>query len=320
MRSTPTCRSAIGTALTVLVVVLVGCSLPADRGEETDGTSAERLVAEAVRLMDEHGLFAEGPEWDAAREAALAAPVSGDAEAAEIIRQALLVAGGRHSALLAEGWTEELPPPQMPSYSADGEIGVLTLPGIVTGDEEARNAYADLGAAAMRSDPRCGFILDLTGNQGGDLFPMIAAIAPLLEAGEIGGFIDRRGRDTSIMVTSSEVTLDDDTEGFPLVDVGRAADAPLAVLISNRTGSAGEFVALSLLGRAETMSFGRTTNGLISANRGHPLSDGSTLLLTEAWGTDREGAIHPDGLDADVPTQQPREEAMTWLLGLCGAD
>ena len=67
-------------------------------------------------------------------------------------------------------------------------------------------AHDVLGAAA------CGWIVDLRSNGGGNLYPMLAALAPLLGPGPLLGYRDRHGR------TDSWVIDDDGTvvaDGWP---------------------------------------------------------------------------------------------------------
>ena len=84
---------------------------------DTDKT----YVKKAVKLMDKQGLFAVGPEWEAARAEALAAEPQSPDEAKDIVRKALKVAGGKHSFILPaesvrENATSEC---EMPSVSIE---------------------------------------------------------------------------------------------------------------------------------------------------------------------------------------------------------
>lgn len=80
------------------------------------GDTNRQYVRKAVRIMDKQGLFAEGPEWQAARKEALSAKPESLEQAQEIVRKAASVAGGKHSALklssaVKEDATSEWPAP-----------------------------------------------------------------------------------------------------------------------------------------------------------------------------------------------------------------
>src|SRR3970282_1125643 len=62
---------------------------------------------------------------------------------------------------------------------------------------------------------------------------------------------------------------------------------PIAVLIDGGTGSLGAVVAVALLGRANTRSFGRPTSGFATVNRGSLLADGANMVVTTGFYADR---------------------------------
>ena len=59
-----------------------------------------RYVKKAIHIMDKHGIYAQGPEWEKAKQEALSAKPSSLEEAQEIIVQAGKVAGGKHTYLM----------------------------------------------------------------------------------------------------------------------------------------------------------------------------------------------------------------------------
>lgn len=69
----------------------------------------------------------------------------------------------------------------------------IVLPGLVTGDDPtAAERYITAGWALL-DEQACGWIVDLRGNGGGNLFPMLVAIAPLLGPGPTVGYRRRDG-------------------------------------------------------------------------------------------------------------------------------
>ena len=77
---------SIFTLAAMASLMLAGCQSP-----------EQKYVKKAVKLMDKHGLFAEGPAWKQTRAAALEARPGTKEEAYEITRTAIKVAGGKHS-------------------------------------------------------------------------------------------------------------------------------------------------------------------------------------------------------------------------------
>ena len=59
-----------------------------------------RYVKKAVRIMDKHGIYAQGPEWENAKQEALEARPSTMEEAQEIVVKAGKVAGGKHTQMI----------------------------------------------------------------------------------------------------------------------------------------------------------------------------------------------------------------------------
>jgi len=170
---------------------------------------------------------------------------------------------------------------------------------------------------------RCGWIVDLRGNTGGNMWPMLLGIAPLLritKEGEemVGSFATAEGPSPwqstpSGVRLGARVIVDLGAPGYRLKHVA----APVAVLTGPRTASSGEATVLALRGRPQTRSFGEATAGVSTANVVRPLVDGSSLVLTTSVMQDRNG--QGDGLKIR-PDQRIRGDAATvaaaqaWLL------
>ncbi|MBC3540498.1 S41 family peptidase [Rufibacter sediminis] len=94
-----------------------------------------------------------------------------------------------------------------------------------------------------------GWIIDLRLNTGGNMYPMFGGLAQLMGDGKVGGFVTKDQkpeeewsiRDSNFYVNTALVT------NVPQA-LQVAGDAPMAVLLSNMTASAGEAVAISLKG------------------------------------------------------------------------
>lgn len=94
------------------------------------GDANRSYVRKAVRIMDKDGLFAQGEQWEEAREKALTARPATLEEAQDLVREAGKVAGGKHTFLQTEqkvaqdAVSEEW---EMPSVTLQ-EDGVAEIP------------------------------------------------------------------------------------------------------------------------------------------------------------------------------------------------
>lgn len=289
--------------LVLTALVIAGC-----------GSPEQQYVKKAVKLMDKRGLFAEGSAWKEARAKALAAQPATMDEAYDVCREALKVAGGKHSFI----FTVER---QQQSAAEDKEIApsvtqqedgilLIVLPefGGQTKDENLRYVHAVLDALpedAADDGTVKGVIIDLRGNTGGNMYPMIAAIHRFLPDDNILRFKSRK--------FTMPVTKD-----FVLSSVGielqPGIDCPVALLTDEKTASSGEATLLCFRGLENTRTFGAPTAGYASANSPYPMPDGSKLVLTVSCDMARTGEIFcDDPIEPDVATDQPLEAALSWL-------
>jgi|GEM_PF-5745451 len=171
-----------------------------------------------------------------------------------------------------------------------------------------RTAHRELAAAeAHVGHPIDRWVVDLRLNTGGTMWPMLAALAPLLEEGRLGGFVTRQGT-TGWSLTEGQIQVD----GRTVIDAGgsrsiRRVPPTVAVLTGPLTVSSGEFVAVALAGRPNTRRLGEPTAGLPTVNDSRPLPDGSLLCLTTGVAADRLDRRHDSELNPDetVPIEKP---------------
>lgn len=169
---------------------------------------------------------------------------------------------------------------------------------------------------AVGAGQRCGYIIDLRGNGGGNVWPMLVGLSPLL--GDRYNSYDQRpdgSRKLYATLTGGKAIIadkDDPNYGAAIVgiDVWRAfpqlARRPVAVLIDDAVGSSGEGVAVAFKGRAKTRFFGQNTYGLASSNEGFMVGDRINVVVTTGLMTDRGGRTYQRGISPDVVTVQPK--------------
>lgn len=311
-------------------------------GEAPPSAEARAYLDRAIAYI--RGKHMDGPrlDWEriTARAYRHAAGAVTSADTYPAIRGVLSALGDNHSFLegppqsapAAGGPAAPEPPQRLPGYVlVDGRFGVLTLPGLdmVRPEHVPRGRlYVGRlreGLAALDRPDLCGWIVDVRGNPGGNMWPMLNGLTPLLGRPPFGAFVELSGARSAWTLDRGQVTIEgtaprDLDLDFPAFRNGRAG-APVAVLIGPGTASSGEAVAIAFAGRPGSRSFGTRSAGYTSANETEILSDGAIIGVPSAWEADRTGreyraAITPDALIEDGGEAGA---AMTWLDGQCRA-
>ena len=265
-----------------------------------------QYVKKAVRIMDKNGIYAQGPEWEKAKAEALAAKPSSLEEAQEIVIQAGKVAGGKHTFLMtADEMTEnDTTAWEMPMVELmDGGIAAINLPQFM-GNSEDGIKYANTVLNTLPNTLQ-GVIIDLRGNRGGNMYPMIAAVHRFLPDDVI---LRLRTRRNDMKINVAYV--------MNVAGVVQQAhiDCPVALLTDEWTGSSGEAILLCFRGLANARTFGAPTAGYASCNQPFNLPDGSQLVLTTGEDVARTGEVFcDDPIAPDVLTEIPIEAALEWL-------
>jgi carboxyl-terminal processing protease len=208
--------------------------------------------------------------------------------------------------------------PQVPSAIGYVRVGGFSGSGSLAVDFAA-SIQSQIRSAD--NDDVQGWIVDLRGNGGGNMWPMIAGLGPVLGEGQAGAFIDPNGQVTTwgyaggaSISGSPPATAIQVPAPYQLVRPGPR----VAVLTDCRVASSGEATAIAFRGRANTRSFGTATYGLSTANRGFPLTDGATLILTVSVMADRNLTPYGDIVVPDEIITTPDQtvaRAIEWLRG-----
>jgi len=161
-----------------------------------------------------------------------------------------------------------------------------------------------------------GWIVDLRNNGGGNMWPMIAGIGPVLGEGTAGYFIDPDQNQTSWgfqngSSVANGATVTHLSNSYEL----KVPNPKVAVLLNSGIASSGEVIAISFIGRENTKSFGISTCGLSTANSGFALSDNSILNLTVAYLADRNKNPYgiPVNPDLVVASEDIIATAVEWI-------
>jgi len=183
--------------------------------------------------------------------------------------------------------------------------GIVVVPGVSGTLAEAGQAFAaDIASAIAVAAPsvKCGWVVDLREDTGGNMWPMLSGVSAFLGDGPTGFFRDKNGRDTPWRIAAPGVSMPD------------LSSAPVAVLTGSSTASSGEAVAVAFRGRPNTRSFGRPTAGLSTGNQHFELPGGALLGLTTSRFVDRNGQAYGGQVIPDeVAAPSELEAAKAWL-------
>lgn len=225
-----------------------------------------------------------------------------------------------------ETGSEKWPPsPYIDRHSPGGGIekidGIrvarIVVPDLINPADGEMHSYADvLGRtmAKLAAEHPTGWIIDLRGNLGGNMWPMLAGVGPLEGTGVLGSYIDAdQNKDTWFYGPAGAGAQTHDGKRhilcwIPAQPISFRTPQIVAVLIDHGTASSGEAIAISFQGMPRSRSFGRKTHGQSTANDGFPLEDGANLVLTTSVEADRTGKIYLDGITPDV--ELPEETQM----------
>ena len=216
------------------------------------------------------------------------------------------MAGGKHTYLMTtdEVTENDTASWEMPTVELlDSGIVYIKLPAF-SGNAEEGIKYANTVLNDL-PDALQGAIIDLRGNRGGNMYPMIAAVHRFLPDDVILKFSSRK-RPLSINTF------------FVLQTVGlekqTPINCPVALLTDDWTGSSGEAVLICFRGLPNTRTFGSPTAGYCSCNQTFALPGGSQLVLTIGEDIARTGeAFCDDPIAPDMLTETPFEDALEWL-------
>ena len=269
--------------------------------------SNRQYVRKAVRIMNDEGILATDSRWWEEYENAMDARPSSREEAQEIVRAAAKVAGGKHSFLQLAGSvvadaTAEWPAPEV-NFSEDG-IPVVSLPPF-SGNQAEGIKYASAVLQAIPDDVQ-GVVIDLRGNTGGNMYPMIAAVHRFLPNDDQTLRFRTRKRTQWIPLSYAVQVAG--------VQQQSRIECPVAILTDDHTASSGEATLICFRGLDNVRVFGSPTAGYASANQPFKLPGGDQLILTTGCDVARTGEVFcDDPIEPDELTETPLEKALEWI-------
>lgn len=200
------------------------------------------------------------------------------------------------------------------------KVGYIKIEGF-TGNAAASKAHAEFLQTTIKSLDKVtlkGWIIDLRGNTGGNMWPMLAGVGPILGNGVCGAFI----------TSSNQISKWSYTNGIAQIETTKIVEVTnpynllnqtykVAVLTDNATASSGEAIAIAFKNTPNSKSFGLRTCGVSTANAGFPMSDGATLNMTTSFMADRTLKKYGETVTPDIEEVVAFEQinkAVTWIL------
>ncbi len=299
-------------------------------------------------IIERHSLKRAVIDWPTLRQAAVEAlpqaPTIGDAH--EAVRMVLREVADGHSFFVTAAefaaWDKHRAQTEAIAASGrvlDGRIGYVRIPGFSAFEVAEMTRFAAETQALIRSLDQAvstGWIVDLRENAGGNMWPMIAGLGPLIGEGVLGAFVAPDGKQGTWFYRNGSAGCEGQAicapspRSLPAGPILCHVDTPyqlkrrearVAVLIGPGTASSGEAVALAFRGRPGARSFGARTRGQTTGNTIFEMRDGALLFLASVVEADRTGQqfssnIEPDEwVGEDEGSSATIAAASRWLLG-----
>ena len=306
----------------ILFFVFATCS--AER--KPPSPAVQKYLEEVVRILQANFINRAAINWVVFKQNLLAKASGANTieQAYPAVVSAIVALGDKHSMFAPARPVKgpEIPPAKQPPLYPDepvpGDIGYIRIPWVV-GSQEKLDAYiANVQAQIKERDkPELkGWLVDLRGNMGGNMWPMLVGVGPILGEDTLGYSFDSNNTKTAWRYEKGKTLADGDIEAETATYYTlKSANPVVAVLTDTLTASSGEAVAVAFKARKHTRSFGAGTCGVSTGRSRFSLSDGSVLLLTTAVFADRRLVRYGHSIAPDEPLK-PAEvvpQAIRWI-------
>ena len=288
--------------------------------------AVRKYLEEVVRILQANSINRAAINWVLFKQNLLAQASGANTieQAYPAVEFAIVALGDKHTQFYGAHPVKglEIPPakqlPRYPDEPVPEDIGYIRIPWVV-GSQEKLEAYITQVQAQIRARDKPalkGWIVDLRGNIGGNMWPMLVGVGPVLGEDTLGYCIDANNTKTAWRYEKGKALSDGDIQAetanyYTL----RSANPVVAVLTDTLTASSGEAVAVAFKARKHTRSFGAGTCGVSTSRSRFYLSDGSVLLLTTAVFADRRLVRYGHSLAPDE-SLRPAEvvpRAVHWI-------
>jgi carboxyl-terminal processing protease len=164
------------------------------------------------------------------------------------------------------------------------------------------------GVDSLMTGEATHWIVDLRYATGGDMNPMFAGLAPILDEGLVASTVDNRGKIVDMYtVHNGNFYINQVRFGKFTPHATDMRNAKVAVLTSQYTSGAAEILAIGLKGKRHSKLFGETTAGDIFGMSSITFRKNLVLKLSQTMYVNKKGIEyhHPVDPDAKVDFAPP---------------
>lgn len=309
------------SALTEESIQLAKNTLQADPAANSGHVLATvvNFIAEKIKEIDHHSFFRASERLLANSEAERAQQsciVPPEPEASlDSLSLPPVAPPDASAARTQDAPTIKNPPFPLPTCEMKDEIAVLWMPWCTPSRENLESEMSLYLEAGLRNIRDCqskgarAWVIDLRRNSGGNMYPMLAAIWPLLNTDNPGSFEDPRPFAQAKTVTWREA-LQHNIPGISLGGGIGTINQPVAVWTSRWTASSGEITSIAFRERPNTLFLGSETAGIPTSNQPFEITNHDcaigTLWLTTALCVDRNGNAYTAEMRPDIEVTLPQ--------------
>lgn len=220
-------------------------------------------------------------------------------------------------------------------YNKVDNIGYISVPGLniepsLSNQEQINMSseyISNIQKQIQKEDGKVldAWLIDLSNNHGGNMWPMLIALEPFFDQKILGHFI--YNTDTiRWQVENEEVYSIDITNNQEFNYTQKLCpkckpytlknDVKIAVLISHQTSSSGEAAAITLQSLDKTTLFGCTTSGFATANQTYQIEENELLVLTTSEMANDDYNTFPNGIHPNyqcINGNQLNNKLSEWL-------
>ena len=202
----------------ILFFVFATCS--AER--KPPSPAVRKYLEEVVRILQANFINRAAINWVVFKQNLLAKASGANTieQAYPAVVSAIVALGDKHSMFASARLVKEskLPtaqqPPLYPDEPVPGDIGYIRIPWVV-GSQEKLDAYiAHVQAQIKERDKPAlkGWLVDLRGNMGGNMWPMLVGVGPVLGEDTLGYLFDSNNTKTAWRYEKGKALADCDIE------------------------------------------------------------------------------------------------------------
>jgi carboxyl-terminal processing protease len=289
-------------------------------------TSPQTYLNKAVDIIETNSINKNSIDWVQFRKDVLEKGEDAKSikETYPAIQFALKQLGDRHSHLMTPEKIKinndpNIPLPKIASELINDTIGYIKVPGFEGACNERADKFAQQIQDKIRELDKNNiqyWIVDLGDDTGGNMWPMMLGLGPILGDGILGYFVSADkvylkwgySNGSTFLGTNQMMKTNNP---YRL----RNNIKKLAVLISGRTASSGEAIAISFIGAKNSCFIGEPTFGVSTCFKSFELSDGAIILLVANKFADRNKKIYGVSINPDIADfiWTAKKTAIEWI-------